>query len=174
MNSKLFIVTGVSGSGKTTIARALIEQGEVAFDSKINPGLYGFVDASGTFADTPNWIDKEWLSRHKWVLNRPILESLVNQHQGAKRLFLCGRANIFQYWDISEKVFLLCVTAKTLQQRLNSSSRDNLFARDTDTQQKLLMSLEETQANLIKHGAIVINAEADVSSVVRQVLEQAQ
>jgi hypothetical protein len=96
---ELYIVTGISGSGKTTIARALLQKGEIAFDSKINPGLYHFVDAKGMVAGSVHLQDEAWRKRFKWSLNGQKLDELLSQHQGAPRIFLCGRANLFQYWD---------------------------------------------------------------------------
>lgn len=106
---KLFMVTGISGSGKTTIARQLIKDGEVAFDSKLNPDLYQFIDSGGNIAESIKLNDKEWRNKYKWSLNEKKLKELLEQHVGAARMFLCGRANLFQYWHKADKVFLLKV-----------------------------------------------------------------
>jgi thymidylate kinase len=173
-NPKIYIVTGISGSGKTTVARVLNERREIAFDSKINAGLYNFVDETGNVSREQRWNDSDWRAKYKWSLNRKMLETLIMQNKSAKQLFLCGRANIYQYWDIADKIFLLKVNASTLQKRLNNESRDNQFAKDTSTQRKLIENLESIQQNLIKHGAIVIDAERDIDHVVRQILNEAE
>ena len=147
---KLFIITGISGSGKTTIARQLLERGEVAFDSKINAELYQFIDAEGNVASSVRLNDEGWRATYKWSLNTAELEALLQQYSNAKRVFLCGRANLYQYWHKADKVFLLKVDDHTLLERLNSESRDNLFAKDKATQDKLLGDLDSIQNKITK------------------------
>ncbi|HEX6258917.1 MAG TPA: AAA family ATPase [Candidatus Saccharimonadales bacterium] len=167
--SKLFIITGISGSGKTTIARQLLERGEVAFDSKINPNLYQFVDAKGNRALSVKLHDEEWRSVYQWSLNETELEALLQKHQDATRIFLCGRANLSQYWDRADKVFLLKVDRPTLLERLNSESRDNLFAKDRTTQDKLLSELDVVQDRIIEKGAITIDAKLSVDDIIGEI-----
>jgi len=171
---KLYIITGISGSGKTTIARALNACDEIAFDSKINTGLYSFVDQFGEVATKQYLLDKDWRQQYKWSLDRRVLSDLMRKHSKLKRLFLCGRANIYQYWDLADKVFLLNIGAKTLLKRLNSESRDNLFARDKAAQQELVRNLETIQAGLIKRGAVIIDAEQEIDKIVSQIIANVQ
>jgi len=171
---KLFIVTGISGSGKTTVARYLVRKGEVAFDSKINPGLYQFVDRDGNIAETVRLNDGEWRNKYKWSLNKEKLEMLLEQNHQVSRVFLCGRANLFQYWDLADKVFLLEVDGDILLKRLNSESRDNLFAKDKATQDRLLNDLNSIQRKIIEKGAVIVNARGSVDNVVNQILQESE
>lgn len=173
MTARLYIVTGISGSGKTTVARHLLQHGEVAFDSKINPGLYHFVDSEGNVARTIQLDNDEWKRRYKWSLNEPMLTKLLQEHSDARRVFLCGRANIYQYWHKADKVFLLRVSAPTLLRRLNNESRDNLFAKDAVTQEQLLASLDVVQNKISQKGAVTIDAEVPIEYVVDQIFERA-
>lgn len=172
--TKLFIVTGISGSGKTTVARLLIQMGEVAFDSKINPNLYQFVDSEGNIAKSVTLNDTVWRNKYKWSLNEERLNQLLQQHSNASRVFLCGRANLFRYWNKADGVFLLKVDEDTLKERLNNESRDNLFAKDEVTQEKLLGDLDSVQNKILQKGAIVIDATAPIDKVVGQILQEAE
>lgn len=169
---KLIVVTGISGSGKTTVARHLTDRGEIAFDSKLNSGLYQFIDSEGTIAENVKWNDEAWRNKYKWSLNEERLSELIQKHR-ASRVFLCGRANLFQYWSKADKVFLLKVDTATLRERLNDELRDNLFAKDAKTQEKLLSSLDSVQNKIIEKGGVPIDATVSIDSVVEQILRQA-
>lgn len=169
---KLFIVTGISGSGKTTVARHLLDRGRVAFDSKLNPDLYQFIDSKGDRAETVVLDNEAWRSKYKWSLNEKKLNELLLKHDNASEVFLCGRANLFQYWNRADKVFLLKVDKHTLKKRLNDESRDNLFAKDTKTQDTLLGDLDFVQNKIIEKGGVPIDAIVSIEGVVDQILDQ--
>lgn len=168
---KLYVVTGVSGSGKTTVARALLQRGEVAFDSKLNPKLYQFIDKDGNVAESVHIQDEEWRTRYKWSLNEKELENLLQQNADVQRVFLCGRANLFQYWHKATKVFLLKIDEATLRERLNSPTRDNLFAKDRATQERLVVELDAAQVKITQKGAISIDAKQPIEVVVDHILQ---
>lgn len=170
----LFFVTGMSGSGKTSVARRLNELGYPAFDSKINKGIFHFADNDGNEALSYSPNDQEWLSRYKWVLNTSMLDSLLEEYKSEEKVFLCGRGNIRQHWNMAEKVFLLKIDSETMIQRLNNSSRDNDFAKDQPTQQRLLENLDFVQKSLTNASAVIIDAKQPLDLVVKEILKQAQ
>lgn len=169
---QIFFITGISGSGKTSVARKLKELGFIAFDSKTDKGIFRFADENGDEAPDYRPNDKDWIQKYKWVLNTSMLNDLLKKHSTAEKVFLCGRGNIRQHWGIAEKVFLLKINGETLMKRLNSPSRDNDFAKDQPTQQKLLGDLDFVQKSLSNAGAVSIDAEQPLGQVVKDILEQ--
>lgn len=171
---KLFFITGMSGSGKTTVARKICELGEVAFDSKIQKGLFCFSDSDGNRPKDYQPNNKDWMDKYKWILNKPMFDNLVKQNKDAKRLFLCGGSDdLKQYWSLGKKVFLLEVDAGTMISRLNRADRDNNFGKDKQTQKLLLERIERFQKKQIADGAIPINATRPIDTVVADILTQA-
>lgn len=171
----LYIITGISGSGKTSVARALIERGEVAFDSKVNAALFHFEDKFGNapLSNHPN--DPEWKRNHKWVIDQARLEALMAENQPAKRVFLCGGGDSLKsLWPTARRVFLLKIDADTLVQRLNSPTRDNDFAKNAITQDHLLKRLDVFQTNQLAAGAQPIDARRSLNEIVEEILNRVQ
>ena len=170
----LFFITGMSGSGKTTVGRRLTELGEVALDSKIQPGLFHFSDKFGNQPIDYQPNDAEWMAKFRWIMDKPMFDDLVSNNKNARRIFLCGGSDdIKQYWPLGQKVFMLEIDAKTMIQRLNSEERDNNFGKDKHTQLKLVERIERFQGNQIDDGAIAINAMRSIDVVVEDILSQA-
>lgn len=168
---KLFIITGISGSGKTTIARHLHKLGYIALDSKLNPGLFHFVDESGHIPAHNNPNDPNWKTRHKWVLNQTKFHELTDRLTFDQPMFLCGGGDSLKaLWPQAQNVFLLKIDASTLTRRLNDPNRDNQFAKNTVTHQALLNRLYKFQTKQINDGAIVIDATQPLDKVVQQIL----
>lgn len=170
----LYFVTGISGSGKTTVARELIKRGYVALDSKVTKGIFHFADSEGRHAPDFRPQDKDWSDKYRWALNVPLLHRLLEQNKDSKAIFLCGRGNIRQHWTLAEKVFLLRVDAETMIKRLNRADRDNDFAKDKATQAKLLDNLEFIQRSLADAGAISIDAKQPIDIVVDTILNDVE
>ncbi len=167
----LYFITGISGSGKTTVARELIKRGYIALDSKVTKGIFHFADTDGKPASDFRPQDKEWSSTFKWVLNLPMLQEILEQYGDSEVVFLCGRGNIRQHWNLADKVFLLKVDSKTMINRLNRADRDNEFAKDKATQAMLLDKLEFVQRSLTNAGAITIDATQPITEVVDAILD---
>jgi thymidylate kinase len=171
MTPTLFIVTGISGSGKTTIARALAARGELALDSKLVPGLFHFEDAEGHVPASNHPNDQAWLAGHKWVLDREVFHRTLAQHPQAKRAFLCGGGDSLKaLWPEAAAVFLLKIDEETLLARLNDPQRDNRFAGNTATQQRLLNRLPKYQQANLNQGAVAIDATQPAGQVVDAIL----
>ena len=175
MKPDLYFITGISGSGKTTVARKLVELREIALDSKIQKGLFHFADKDGNQPDDYQPNDSDWMEKYHWVLNKPMLDNLMEQNKTAKRVFLCGGADdLIQYWPLGEKVFLLKVDGETMLKRLREGKRDNSFGKDKQTQGRLLERLDRYQDKMGRLGAIPIDAKESVDEIVQKILEQSK
>jgi adenylate kinase family enzyme len=169
---RIYFITGISGSGKTTVARKLLDLGYVAFDSKVTTGIFHFEDKDGKEPTQFKLQDKAWMEKYKWVLNKSLLDELLIQHKNEDCVFLCGTGNVLKFKEIAERVFVLLVDKATLVNRLNSPTRDNLFGKDDITRDLILSRMETTQKLLLNAGAIPIEATKPIDEVVAEILSK--
>jgi len=107
-----YFITGIPGSGKTTVGKLLEKRGYVFADSDHAPGLANWFNqkTGNKVLPNPNE-DADWYREHSWNWNRKNLESLLNKY-GEKTIFLCGMtSNQGEDLDLFDKVFLLKVDA---------------------------------------------------------------
>lgn len=61
------LITGMSGAGKSTIAKVLARRGLASLDADEDPLLARSVDSDGNVVEDPSVPDFAWLSRHSWA-----------------------------------------------------------------------------------------------------------
>jgi hypothetical protein len=146
-----YLVTGVSGSGKTAVARELTRRGFAA------------IDADEGLAD---WVGPEW----EWIPRR--LNAVLDaDHDGP--LFVCGNANNQRdFYHRFDALFLLRVDAETMLRRVDDPGRDNDFGRSPEQRRLLLEWHPGFQAELVAAGAVVVDAAAPLAEVAATIAAQ--
>lgn len=70
MNKSIFI-TGVAGSGKSTVCQYLLDQGYNAIDLEEKPGLFASIDKeSGQPVSSVDYDDLENVKQHYWICDK--------------------------------------------------------------------------------------------------------
>ena len=118
----LFFITGIAGTGKSTILEELTSRGfeaygvdehGFAFWHNINSGYVHPKSSVKTHHRTP-----EFLKAHSWKISRQMVKDLAEKSKG-KIVFLCGVAmNDDEIWDLFSGVFALTIDQDTLKHRL--------------------------------------------------------
>ncbi len=165
-----FLVTGVSGAGKSTIARKLTRRGLIAVDADDDGRLAHWVDADDVGVVRPHAPDERWLAVHRWAWDEGRLEEIFHAHRSSQ-LFLCGNAgNQHEFIDRFDVVFLLHISRSAMLARLDNPERDNDFGQANATRRYLAQRLHSFQAEVAALGAIVVDGDASVGEVVKTLL----
>jgi broad-specificity NMP kinase len=131
------LVTGVSGSGKSAIARRLTAMGRDAISMDADEQLTGWHDtATGQRVARPDVPDAEWLAEHEWRWDPGRLDAIIADARGRNVdvLFLCGHAaNGLDLADRFDACLLLEIDRATMTQRLRDPSRGNVYGRTDAT-----------------------------------------
>lgn len=167
------MITGMSGAGKSALARLLAARGARAVDADDDPLLAWWVDEDGV-AVTEAGTDAAWLARHRWEWNPDRLDAVIAA-AGAQTLFVCGStANDMELWDRFARVYLLVVDEPTMLARLDDPRRDNDFGRSPDERALLREWLPGFHAACLARGAVPVDASLPLERVADAILAAEQ
>ncbi len=165
------LITGVAGTGKTTMSKALKERGILAMDFSDIKGLCFWRDKK-----TKEKIEyykpienAEFFDIHERICDTKQLKEVLDQHQD---IVITGVAagNQTEYLSLFDTVFLLQCSAETFLHRMRT--RDAIFGK-TKAEQDLVVEWQKTfDPLLLSHGAIPINTEGSLETVVDKVIAQ--
>jgi hypothetical protein len=169
----VYLVTGVSGTGKAMAARTLRAWGHEAISLDADTRLCGWVDKLGQHIDRPEVPDAAWLAVHRWVGDATRLDELVDEtrRRPGTTAWLFGQAaNAIELADRFDAVFLLDIDQRTLRWRLADGSRGNDFGWVGDPLHAALASHLEFGAAWRRRGAHTIDATQPLPWVVEDLL----
>src|SRR5436309_1249680 len=97
-------ITGVSGTGKSAIAKELEKRGILAFSIDEAEGLCNWVDRKSQEIDN-NYIPSiDWLNAHDWICNVEKLKKLLDS--GKDLVIVTGiSTNQDEYLNLFDKIF---------------------------------------------------------------------
>lgn len=168
----LIYITGVAGTGKTTIKDYLLSLGYKAFDADMD-GITGWHHiATGKPVkgyDMPGYLSKQWYQEYEWRLVRHRVEEIARMAE-LEPVFLCGTsANDEDIHDLLHNVMFLTIDEATLRYRL--ATRDtNSFGKTQDELDHVLRWLKPAEEYYRNFGAIMLDAAAPLEHVVGQIL----
>src|SRR3989344_1047493 len=104
---KKYLVTGLSGTGKSTIAKELQNRGSYAVDTDKADGLCRWIniDTGKGVKHKPN--DKKWYEKNHLVWYKSeMLRIFQKTDQG--NIFICGSSyNDSEFYNLFDKIFFL-------------------------------------------------------------------
>jgi len=168
-----FLVTGVSGAGKSTMARRLFQWGHRAVSLDADARLCSWTDHAGRRVARPAEPDAAWLASHQWRWDPGRLDEIIAEADrvGVEVLWLCGYvANALQVVDRFDVCFLLDIDQRTMVRRMRHLERGTDFGRMGDTLRAAVAGHTAFLVAWRRHGAVTIDATASVDTVGEELL----
>jgi dephospho-CoA kinase len=148
---KRILITGMSGTGKSTAIAELAARGHRAFDMDY--------EGRSMFADDGEWIWNE----------KAVTELLADDVGDA--LFICGAAsNQGRFYPQFDEVILLSAPKDVIIERLLARS-NNPFGKQLEERAKVLADLDEFEPRLRRRATHEIVTTAPVAEVVARILK---
>jgi len=172
MTNKRILLTGVSGTGKTTVCRELEKRGFATLGIDETEGLSYWVNKE-TKEKLVQKVDfsKEFLANYEWICDLEILKNLVDSVDST--VVICGNVeNIAECIDYCDTVLLLVCSPETFFARIDSRT-DNEYGQSDDAKNLILNYYKNDNEKCIAGGAVIIDAEQSIEKVVDAVIKHA-
>jgi len=164
-------VTGISGTGKTTMAKELEKRGFYAISIDEVPNLCFWINKkTKKKIEGEVELNKKFIDTHDWFCDTEYLKKLINK--GSDLVFVFGIAsNQNDFLDLFDKTLLLQCKPETFISRIENRT-DNDFGKDKTAQEKILGFYQNFENELLEKGAISITSEGSVEEVVENIIKQ--
>lgn len=172
----LYHLTGVTGTGKSTVLARLKELGYETYDvdeagpasAKWHHNTTGFVHPKSSIKKVAR--SPEFLANHSWKVHRHEVTELA-KHAQYKAIFLAGTfANEFEIKELFNAVFALIIDDETLQQRITNRNTND-WGKSPHELKHTLAENRKSAERYEQAGAIMIDATAPIDYVVAEILE---
>lgn len=168
--AKKYLITGVAGSGKSSVAHELSKLGYAAYDT--DAGFSYYADKkTGLKVDKPTSPTLDWYEHHERVFNEAVLESLFEHHKD-EPIFICSiTANQKKYYPQFDKIFLLSASDDILMHRIKTRTTSEFGKHPVDFH-RVFAGKDEFEDEVMDRGAIKIDSSVPINTVIDQILSQ--
>lgn len=170
----LVLVTGISTSGKSTIAKELSKRGYEAHDLEHN-GISAWHNKltgvrAAEFGQVPEQ-SETWLNQHEWIIDINWVKQKAEESL-SKTIFLCGGgSNESEISELCAKVIWLATDETTIRKRV-VRPRDHTYGTQLHELELIITGNKEKEAEYRDLGAIIINARQSINDVADSILAE--
>lgn len=162
------LITGVAGTGKSTIGKALNKRGIFTIDFREVTGLAHWQDkVTKTSAEYYPGRDKEWFDAHERLCHPDRLKEILDQHED---IVVTGSTSgdMDELLELFDVVILLQCHPETVIHRMQT--REGRWGKNEVEQNYTIEWQKWFDPELVSKGAIVVSSEGNIDAVVDEII----
>ncbi|MEX0935210.1 MAG: AAA family ATPase [Candidatus Paceibacterota bacterium] len=168
------LITGMAGTGKTTLVSKLKEQSFTALDLDDCDVCMWVDKETGVEASYTEGKGEKWISQHRWVVSIPKLKDLLGQYD-EQDVFVSGKISRTQIIEVStlfDKVILLKPHDTHLHERLRTRTSNKYnFGKLKEERDRVVNGRQRFEDECVKAGAVVLENNGTIAETLDEVLE---
>ncbi|MEI7522645.1 MAG: AAA family ATPase [Candidatus Saccharibacteria bacterium] len=165
----LIYITGIAGSGKSTVQKELKRRGHNSYDVD-EPGIGAAHDQQGNIVKVPDVAERspDWFDTHSWRMVDGAIEKLQAKAKTGL-VFLCGATTINENTGVFDRTIRLDIDEATLRKRL-AQRKENDFGQSEHELQRILDFHKAATDKYKNQDADIIDATQPLDKVIEDIL----
>ena len=165
------LITGIAGTGKSTIVPALQERGITAIDLHEIPGLCFWQNKKNKEqVEYTSVHSQDWFDDKERLCDIGRLKEILGQHDDIVIACTAGDSQK-DYLPLFDKIILLQCSPEVLIHRLQTRTNKSGFGKTAAEQDDNIEWQKEFDPFLLSHGAIPVNTEKTLDEVVDEIIK---
>lgn len=165
------LLTGIAGTGKSTITRALKERGINAIDLHDVPSLCYWEDKiTKKRVEYSPVNDREWFNGVNRFCDIEMLKEMLNQYDDVVMAGTAGD-NQSEYFPLFDRIILLQSDPETLIHRMKTRVNKSGYGKTASEQEDNIEWQKEFDPEVLSHGAIPVNTSGHIDDVVNKIMD---
>lgn len=166
---KKIFITGIAGTGKSTLSNVLKERGFNTIDVDHVQDLCSWISKeTGEKVFVPN-PDNKFIDEHDYKCDMSVLEKLISEFEDSVFVFGSVGDNS-DFIPLFDTLVLLQCEPATLVHRLQIRDT-NVFGKEEEVQSRMLEWKKKFDEIMLNAGAVSISSEKDIETVADEVIK---
>ena len=169
---KKIFITGMSGTGKSTLALELKKRGFPVFDMDNMGANCNWTNIeTGELSDYTHGVGKKWLYAHNWNCDLEKIKKAVMSCKDTDVVIVVGIiGNQRKLMSFFDQVFLLRLDNKTLKHRLTTRTTND-FASNEKDQEFIFEIKDKFEQEMIDLGATLLDGNLPTATIANQIID---
>ena len=165
MSMKMIYITGIPGTGKSTITQRLQEAGYNAHDLEAIPNLCYWTDLDGNPVPFPSEVTQEFQQNHNWFCD---IEHFFSKQTGNLLILSGPPMQQGGFYKLFDKVLLLRCPKEVFIERLIKRD-NNSYGKNEELRNNILTWYENFETKMLESGATPVDVDRDIEGIVEDI-----